>query len=123
MVNLDVQAEEESDMTDRRQALLQAELSRCLDLLTRHYAPHCIYLFGSMAGGALSPWSDLDLVMVVDTDERFLERTRQVMELLRPRVGVDVLVYTPAEFEQMRARGMFVNTEVIDKGLLLYERE
>ena len=75
-----------------------------------------------MASGKTNKWSDLDLVIVADTKERFLERTRQVMTLLRPRVGIDVLVYTPEEFAQMREYRAFMQTEVIGKGRLLYER-
>lgn len=37
--------------------------------------------------------------------------------------GIDVLVYTPAEFEQLRASRAFVKNEVIDRGLLLFERD
>jgi predicted nucleotidyltransferase len=106
----------------RRHALLQAELARYLELIKQHYDPERIFLFGSMAGGTTNRWSDLDLVIVTDTDARFLDRTRQVMTLLRPRVGIDVLVYTPAEFAQMREERRFLREEIIEKGLLLYER-
>ena len=40
-------------------------------------------------------------MIVKETQAPFLDRTRQVLELLEPRVGVDVLVYTPEEFEQL----------------------
>jgi hypothetical protein len=44
-----------------------------------------------MAGDETGEWSDLDLVIVKETKQRFLDRTKEVMQLLRPRVGVDIL--------------------------------
>ena len=81
-----------------RRAVLEAELARYLPLLREHYDPERVLLFGSLVSGETNDWSDIDLVIVKETDRRFLERTKEVMRLLRPRVGVDILVYTPAEF-------------------------
>ncbi|RME47878.1 MAG: nucleotidyltransferase domain-containing protein, partial [Caldilineae bacterium] len=52
----------------------------------------------------------------------FLERTKEVMQLLQPRVGVDILVYTPAEFERLARERAFVRDEIVGKGKVLYER-
>jgi predicted nucleotidyltransferase len=67
-------------------------------------------------------WSDIDLVVVKETDRRFLDRTKNVLQLLQPRVGVDVLVYTPQEFERLARERNFVRTEIRGKGRVLYER-
>jgi predicted nucleotidyltransferase len=105
-----------------RQALLEDELSRWLPLLIAHEQPSQIILFGSYLSGQVSEWSDLDLVVIKETDDRFLERVRQVLALLQPRVGVDVLVYTPAEFAQLRQERAFVRDEIAAKGKVIYER-
>lgn len=44
---------------------------------------------------------------------RFLDCTRQVLELLKPQVGVDVLVYTPKEFEQLSQERASVRQEIL----------
>ena len=44
------------------------------------------------------------------------------MQLLRPRVGVDILVYTPAEFERLSHERAFVRNEIVGKGKVLYEQ-
>ena len=106
----------------KRQALLQAELIRYLTLLSEFYDPQQIYLFGSMAAGAVGEWSDLDLVIIKHTEKRFLDRTREVIELLRPQVGVDILVYTPEEFAHLIQERAFVRDEIAGKGKLIYER-
>src|SRR3989304_827900 len=55
-----------------RNTLLENELGRFLPLLQRHYRPYKIILFGSLAAGQVGEWSDLDLVIVAETDKRFL---------------------------------------------------
>lgn len=105
-----------------RRALLEEELQRYLVLLRQEYQPLKVFLFGSVASGETGEWSDLDLVIVKETDKRFLDRTKEVMRLLRPRVGVDILVYTPEEFEELSRKRSFFQDEIIGKGKVLYER-
>jgi predicted nucleotidyltransferase len=72
--------------------VLEAELTRWLDLLRRRYRPQRIILFGSLASGPLAEWSDVDLVVIKETPLSFLQRSAEVLRLLHPRAGVDVLV-------------------------------
>jgi predicted nucleotidyltransferase len=105
-----------------RRAALQRELDRWLPLLIAHEQPEKIILFGSYAAGQIGEWTDLDLVIVKETTAPFLDRTREVLTLLKPRVGVDVLVYTPDEFKRLGQERAFVRQEIIGKGRVLYER-
>jgi hypothetical protein len=57
------------------------------------------------------------------TDAPFLDRTRQVLALLQPRVGVDVLVYTPEEFERLSQERAFLRQEIVAQGRVIYERD
>lgn len=111
------------EQTSERRALLEAELARYVQALLEHYAPQRILLFGSLASGELREWSDIDLVIIKETERKFLDRIREVMELLKPRVGVDILVYTPEEFAQLSQDRPFVRQEIVSKGKVLYERE
>ena len=105
-----------------RRALLERELNRWLPLLIAHEQPGKIILFGSYCTGQMSEWSDLDMVIVKSTQAPFLDRTRQVLALLKPRAGVDVLVYTPQEFEQLSRERTFLRQEILAKGKVIYER-
>jgi predicted nucleotidyltransferase len=105
-----------------RQESLERELDRWLPLLVAHERPEKIILFGSFCSGDLSEWSDLDLVIVKETQAPFLERIRQVLELLKPQVGLDLLVYTPDEFERLSRERAFVRQEILNKGRVVYER-
>lgn len=60
------------------------------------------YLFGSVAKGRPGFWSDLDIIIVADTSEPFVERPRQYFDLLDLGIPVDILVYTPQEFTAMQ---------------------
>lgn len=108
---------------ESRRALLEAELDRWVKLLVQHANPQRILLFGSLASGKVEEWSDIDLVIVQETPLRFLDRIREVLQLLNPRVGADILVYTPDEFEQMTRERPFMRHEVLAKGKVLYERQ
>ena len=108
-------------MTERR-ALLEAELKRFVTVLIEHYRPQKILLFGSVAAGETTEWSDLDLVIIKDTEKRFLDRTKEVMQLIQPCIGVDILVYTPQEFACLVQERRFIRDEIIGKGKVLYER-
>ena len=71
-------------------------------LLTEHSA-HSAWLVGSRARGDAAPESDIDVIIVAPTDRPFVERFRDYLPaVLAAGVGVDLLVYTPDEFEQMR---------------------
>jgi predicted nucleotidyltransferase len=103
-------------------ARLESELARIVDELVATYAPNRIILFGSAATGRAQLWSDLDLVLVCDTSLRFLDRIKDVLMRLKPRVGLDVLVYTPQEFDQLCLDRSFFRDEIVGRGQVLYER-
>ncbi|MFQ5793569.1 MAG: nucleotidyltransferase domain-containing protein [Candidatus Bipolaricaulia bacterium] len=106
---------------DERKELLECELDRILNVLIRNYQPEKVLVFGSLARGEVGTWSDLDLIVIKRTQLRFLDRIAEVIELIDPHVGIDVLVYTPEEFEQLQERPSF-RDEVLTKGKVLYER-
>jgi predicted nucleotidyltransferase len=115
--------QKEPAQAQARRVLLERELERWLPLLIAHEQPDKIILFGSYCTGQVGEWSDLDLVIIKKTKTPFLDRTRQVLELLKPQVGVDVLVYTPAEFERLSQERPFVRREIVARGRVIYERD
>jgi predicted nucleotidyltransferase len=59
------------------------------------------WLFGSAAAGTAGPWSDLDVLVVRETDLTFPERPREFFDLPDLGIPVDVLVYTPEEYGRL----------------------
>ena len=110
-------------VVEQRGLRLEQELHRIVEVLIREYEPEKLILFGSAAQGELHEWSDLDLVVIKRTDKPLLERIEEVLRLVRPKVGLDVLVYTPEEMEDLiDERRVFVLDEIIYKGAVAYER-
>ena len=85
--------------------------------------PLRIVLFGSHARGQAGPASDLDLLIVEDSD---LPRHRRAPRYLRALVGVfpakDVIVWTPAEIAAWADVSNSFITTALREGVPLYER-
>lgn len=112
----------EQGQSERRQALTRA-LEEMLPIIREKYRPEKIVLFGSLAEGRVTAFSDIDLLVVKRTTKRSLERRKELVHLVRPRVATDFFVYTPEEYErgQKEGRAFFVR-EVAAKGKVLYEK-
>ena len=86
------------------------------------YQPERVYLFGSCARNEADDLSDVDLVVIKNTEEDFFERIRQVIKILNLPRSIDVLVYTPDEFREMLDRGNAFAEMIIEEGVTIYER-
>ena len=102
---------------------LKSELGRVVDILIRSYDPARIILFGSLAKGRIHEGSDIDLFIIKETNIRFIERLHAIRLMTRPRVGVDFIVVTPAEAEEMKKKHHgFFQKEILEKGEVLYAK-
>lgn len=81
--------------------------------------PQKIILFGSYAYGKPTKDSDLDLLVVVDTDKSFHERIQQLRLLLPKDRPIDLIVLTPKEYKNAKAVNPLV-AEIDSKGKILY---
>lgn len=101
---------------------------RDLDELRRRLAPYLTrarkaIVFGSVARGEADEWSDLDLVIVTDTDRPFFERHKDFTGIWDVWPQLDLLIYTPEEFERMRAEGRPFLEHVLAEGVVIHEAE
>jgi uncharacterized protein len=96
---------------------LKAELERIGNRLKNDPSVRLVLLFGSLARGDARDHSDIDLIVVKETDKRFLDRLDEFYD--DAREAMDVLVYTPQEFEEMKQRP-FVKMALLE-GRILYE--
>lgn len=106
-----------------RRAQLEEALDKILTVLLYQYDAERVFLFGALAENAVDEWSDLGVAVVKETDKPFIQRLKEVALLCQSPVGVDFLVYTPAEFDRMVAEeNPFILETIIQKGKVLYER-
>lgn len=98
-------------------------LQQIVNAIVNGYQPERIILFGSAAGSDIHEDSDADLAVIKKTDKNFYDRIGEVSGLVPHGIPLDILVYTPEEFEQMRTDkyGYFVRDEILGKGKVLYE--
>ena len=78
-------------------------------------------VFGSVARGEADAASDLDLVVIADTARPFFDRFKDFTGVWDVWPRLDVLIYTPAEFEQMQAKGNPFIERVLAEGRVVYE--
>ena len=88
------------------------------------YNPDKIILFGSHTKGTSTSDSDIDLLVIKDSNHRRDERDGEIRRLLWGiKFPLDIFVYTPAEVEKFgNLKGSFVN-EIFKSGEVMYERK
>lgn len=102
-------------------ARVNARVKQIVNAL-KPYDPERIILFGSAARGDADEHSDIDIAVIKETSERFLDRLGQVYGLIKPHYALDVLVYTPDEFAEMRDAGNSFIEEILCDGIIVYDR-
>jgi predicted nucleotidyltransferase len=107
---------------EERAERLRNELDRLVHVVSTELKPEQILVFGSMAHGNVGTWSDLDVVVIMETKLPFLERLSDVLERVRPQVTLDLFVYTPDEWALLRHTRPFIRDEIAAKGAVVYER-
>jgi predicted nucleotidyltransferase len=92
--------------------------------LVAELKPEKIILFGSYAYGNPTPDSDVDLLIIMNTRDTYIDRYVTVSNLLIPReFPVDIIVKTPKEIKQEeKKKSNFFLREILTKGKVLYAR-
>ena len=108
-------------MTNRGavQQKIEQVVQRIIDL----YRPEKVILFGSYAYGTPDTGSDLDLLIIKETDERPIDRrvtVRQIAYTPRRDLPFSPLVITPQELAQRLEIGDPFYHEIITRGKVLY---
>jgi predicted nucleotidyltransferase len=89
--------------------------------IVQQFHPQKVILFGSYAYGQTTEDSDVDLLVVMDTDESPLHVAAKIAAAIEHPFPLDIVVRTPVEFASaVHRRGVFA-TEVATKGITLYE--
>mgnify|MGYP001595219531 CR=1 FL=1 len=84
---------------ERRKEILEA-LRSFVKELKEKLPIREVFLYGSFATGNIHEGSDIDLVIIGDFKERFVERIGKILEMTD--LPIEPLVYTPEEFKTMQ---------------------
>ena len=102
---------------------IEEATQRLIDRLRNEYHPLKVILFGSHARGSASTGSDIDLLIVKETQERFIDRWVRVRGILSDSsrtFAIETLVLTPGEIDERVRRGDQFIAEILEHGRLLY---
>ena len=94
--------------------------------IIRKINPEKIYLFGSYYTESSDEQSDIDLIIIAPSNERPLERRLKLRRMLSEydrSIGLDLLVYTPDEFEMLAKEPSSFIFSAIRHGTKIYDRE
>ena len=108
-------------MTDSQD--VKKAIQDILQKLIADYAPRKVILFGSHVYGSQGSDSDIDLLIIKETKERFIDRWVTVQRILtgtHRSLSVETLVLTPGEIEKRVAIGDQFIAEILEKGRVLY---
>ncbi|OGP27212.1 MAG: hypothetical protein A2038_04665 [Deltaproteobacteria bacterium GWA2_57_13] len=101
----------------------RAVIKKLVQRLVAGYAPEKIILFGSYAYGRPDADSDIDLLIIKATRERFFDRldtVRRVTTGTHPHIPFEPIVLTPKEVERRVKAGDQFLSEILQKGEVLY---
>ena len=101
------------------ESYLKEAVSRIID----NFNPEKIILFGSYAYGKPTEDSDIDLMVVMDTDMEPYERALPIRKALK-YLGMpkDIIVRTPQEFERFKDIVGTIIYTAAHKGRVIYEK-
>ena len=83
--------------------------------------PEKIILFGSAARGEMGPNSDVDLLVIKDTEDVRGLAARIYRQLRGIRVAVDAVVVAPAHVERYKDSHALVIKPALREGTVVYE--
>lgn len=85
------------------------------------FNPEKIILFGSYARGNWDEESDIDIIVVYQTEKKFMDRLEELYMKWNLPKAVDILAYTPDEFTDMMKDNYFLK-QAVKEGIIIYER-
>jgi uncharacterized protein len=97
-----------------------------VEKIKREYQPDRMILFGSYAYGRPDQDSDIDLLIIKDTQERPIDRRvaiRRIVSDPRRLIPFEPIVLNPSELQKRLKIGDQFLKEIIEKGEVLYEAQ
>ena len=101
----------------------KAKINEIVSKIALHFDPDKIILFGSYASGNATNDSDLDLLIIQETELPRHKRSFDIQKSLKgSMIPMDILVYTIKEFEEERNQKNSFLHSLIQNSEILYER-
>jgi predicted nucleotidyltransferase len=105
-----------------RQNIEMNEIKDTIKTITEKFKPEKIILFGSYAASNATPASDVDLLVIMNTNRSTWDLAGEISSILKHSFPMDILVRTPQEIARRLEYGDFFIRDIMEKGKVLYER-
>ncbi|MCL1810986.1 MAG: nucleotidyltransferase domain-containing protein [Methanomassiliicoccaceae archaeon] len=97
-------------------------VDKVVERIAAEFDPEKIIIFGSVAKGDAKPQSDLDILVVMNTELSYYRRAPEVRQkLLGIPLAMDILVATPEEFHMYKDDDRFFIKDIVKTGKIAYE--
>ncbi len=97
-------------------------VDKVVERIADEFDPKLIIIFGSAARGDADENSDLDILVVMDTDLSYYRRAPEVRRrLLGIPLAMDIFVATPEEFLEYKDDDRFFIKYIVSTGKVAYE--
>lgn len=113
-----------ADLAKKRAAYasrLEEAVRAVVETLSGIDAVRRVSLFGSYARGRRDLFTDLDVLVVMDTTMGFLERLRFLYGTLALPVDLDLVCYTPQELRDLRDTPFL--RRILEEEVVVYEKK
>ena len=116
------QNSEENNMAIKVPKITESLLDEIAKKIVDHFHPVQIILFGSYAYGTPTIHSDLDLLVIMDTDLRPTACSAAIARLCRPKyVAMDIVVRTPEDIQARLQHFDPFLEQIFKHGRILYK--
>ena len=99
----------------------RADIDTVVEQIVEQFSPQQILLFGSQAYGQPTEESDVDLLVIMETEESPLHAAARISAAIEHPIPLDIIVRTPETFAAQLSDRSFFESRVQRDGISLYE--
>lgn len=108
-------------MAEVKTTVTLKDIQKIVQQIVEHFHPQRVILFGSYAYGQPTEGSDVDLLVVMETDEKSLHAAARIAASVDHPFPLDIIVRRPLDLEAYLAEKNVFETQVITRRITLYE--
>lgn len=108
-------------MSDVRPTVTLRDIQKIAGQIVERFQPQRIILFGSYAEGKPTHDSDVDLLVVMETDDNPMHVAGLISAAIDHPFPLDILVMTPSRLRGYLSEKAVFATQVMTNGKVLYE--
>ncbi|MFQ5852798.1 MAG: nucleotidyltransferase domain-containing protein [Candidatus Binatia bacterium] len=108
-------------MAEVKSRVTLEDIQGIVQQIVERFRPQKVILFGSYAHGTPMVDSDVDLLVVMDTDENPLHTAAHISAAIDHPFPLDILVLRPSDLAAALEEKNVFETELIRQGVVLHE--